>query len=143
MSNDDNFEPYWLDEKDWLVTVCPLPEDEGDPEVKLETLNWIGRLFGFATATNTRILALVGDPELPAYQFLFSFDCRENHEEFLRLVEADGYADASEFTVPARDEIAEARPVGRVFPNEQAELITGVGMITMQGLATDASNSDA
>jgi len=23
--NDDNFEPYWLDEDDWLVTICPLP----------------------------------------------------------------------------------------------------------------------
>jgi hypothetical protein len=26
MSNDDNFDPYWLDEEDWLVTVCPLGE---------------------------------------------------------------------------------------------------------------------
>ena len=143
MSNDDNFEPYWLDEDDWLVTICPLPKDEDDPEVNLETLNWIGRLFGFATATNTRVLALVGDPELPAYEILLSFDCTESHDEFLRLVEADGYADASEFTVPSRDEIAAARPLGLVFPGEQAELITGVGVITMQGLATDASNSDA
>ena len=54
--------PYWLDEDDWLVTICPLPKDEDDPEVNLETLNWIGRLFGFATATNTRVLALVGVP---------------------------------------------------------------------------------
>jgi hypothetical protein len=143
MSSDNNFEPYWLHEDDWLVTICPLPKDEADPEANLETLNWIGRLFGFATATNTRMLALVGDPELPAYEILLSFDCPENHEEFLRLVEADGYADASEFTVPMRDEIAEARPIGSVFPGEQAELITGVGVITMQGLTTDASNSDA
>ena len=143
MSSDDNFEPYWLDEDDWLVTICPLPKDEDDPEANLETLNWIGRLFGFATATNTRILALVGDPELPAYEILFSFDCKQSHEEFLRLVEADGYADASEFTVPSRDEIVEARPIGLVFPSAQSELITGVGVITMQALATDASNSDA
>ena len=143
MPNDDNFEPYWLDEDDWLVTICPLPKVEDDPEVNLETLNWIGRLFGFATATNTRMLALVGDPELPAYEILFSFDCAENHQEFLRLVEADSYADASDFTVPSRNEITEARPVGMVFPREQAALITGIGMITMQGLATDASNSDA
>jgi len=120
-----------------------LPKDEDDPEVNLETLNWIGRLFGFATATNTRVLALVGDPELPAYEILLSFDCTESHDEFLRLVEADGYADASEFTVPSRDEIAAARPLGLVFPSEQADLITGIGVITMQGLATDASNSDA
>src|SRR5208282_4788138 len=101
MSNDDNFEPYWLGEDDWLVTVCPLPKDEDDSEVNLETLNWIGRLFGFATATNTRVVALVGDPGLPAYEILLSFDCKENHEEFLRLVEADGYADASDFMVPS------------------------------------------
>jgi hypothetical protein len=25
---DDNFEPYWLDEKDWLVEVIMLPKDE-------------------------------------------------------------------------------------------------------------------
>ena len=143
MSNDDNFEPYWLDEADWLITICPLTEDEDDAEVNLETLNWIGRLLGFATATNTRMLALVGDPELPAYEILFSFDCAESHEEFLRLVESDGYADTSEFTVPSREEIAEARPIGLVFPSEQAELITGVGVITMQSLGTDASNSDA
>lgn len=143
MPNDDNFEPYWLDEDDWLVTICPLPKDEDDSEVNLENLNWIGRLFGFATATNTRVLALVGDPELPAYEILLSFDCTESREEFLRLIEADGYADASEFTVPSRDEIAEARPIGLVFPSEQAELITAVGVITTQGLATDASNSDA
>src|SRR5271167_1343554 len=143
MSNDDNFEPYWLDEDDWLVTICPLPKDEDDHEGNLETLNWIGRLFGFATATNTRVLALVGDPELPAYEILLSFDCAENNDEVLRLVEADGYADASEFTVPSRDEIAAARPLGMVFPSEQADLITGIGVITMQSLETDANNSDA
>ena len=58
MATDDNFEPYWLNEDDWLVTICPLPKDEDHPEVNLETLIWIGRLFGFATATNTRMLAL-------------------------------------------------------------------------------------
>ena len=39
MSNDDNVEPYWLDEDDWLVTICPLPQDEDDLQVNLETLN--------------------------------------------------------------------------------------------------------
>ncbi len=27
MSNDDKFEPYWLEEDDWLVTVCPLKDE--------------------------------------------------------------------------------------------------------------------
>jgi len=39
MSTDDAFEPYWLDETDWLVTLCVMLEDEDD----LIELNWIGR----------------------------------------------------------------------------------------------------
>ena len=53
MSTDDAFEPYWLDETDWLVTLCVMLEDEDD----LTELNWIGRLFEFAQAANTRMLA--------------------------------------------------------------------------------------
>ena len=41
MSTDDAFEPYWLDETDWLVTLCVMLEDEDD----LTELNWIGRLM--------------------------------------------------------------------------------------------------
>jgi hypothetical protein len=38
----------------------------------------IGYLFGYAHLTNTRSLALVGDPEANAYELLFSFSwkCR-------------------------------------------------------------------
>jgi hypothetical protein len=81
MSTDDAFEPYWLDETDWLVTLCVMLEDEDD----LIALNWIGRLFGFAQATNTGMLALVGDPDVPAYEILFSFDTSENQREFLGI----------------------------------------------------------
>ena len=35
----------------------------------------IGYLFGYAHLTNTRSLALVGDPEANAYELVFSF-CR-------------------------------------------------------------------
>ena len=142
MPTDDAFEPYWLDETDWLVTVCMLPEDEDT----LIELIWIGRLFGFAQATNTRMLALVGDPDMPAYEILFSFDTPGNRQEFLALVRKDGYADPDEegtFMVPTHDEIKDARPIGLVFPEHQANIITAVGMMTFQGLSTDASNSDA
>lgn len=71
MSNDDNFEPYWLDEDDWLVVMCPLPKADDNPEVNLEILNWIGRLFGFATATNTRIKVW----ELNTGEVLATFTC--------------------------------------------------------------------
>jgi hypothetical protein len=147
MSTDDAFDPYWLDETDWLVTLCMLPDDEGcDADDNLPDLNWIGRLFGFAYATNTRILALVGDPDVPTYEILFSFDTPEHRQEFLELVRQDGYADPNEegtFMVPTHDEIKDARPIGLVFPEQQAKLITAVGMITFEGLNTSASNSDA
>lgn len=83
MSTDDAFEPYWLDETDWPVTVCMLPDDEeGDADDDLPDLNWIGRLFGFAYATNTRMLALVGYPDMPTYEILFSFDTPEHRQAF-------------------------------------------------------------
>ena len=145
MSTDDAFEPYWLDETDWLVTVCMLPDDDDEQETLTE-LNWIGRLFGFAQATNTRMLALVGDPDMPAYELLFSFDTPGNREEFLELVRDDGYANPDEegtFMVPTHDEIKDARPIGFVFPEQQANVIVAVGMMTFQGLSTNSSNSDA
>src|SRR4051794_14818990 len=125
MENDDGFDPYWLDEKDWLVTICPMPKDEDN----LEELNWIGRIFGFAQLTNTRMLALVGDPVTPTYEILLSFDDQENRKIFLAFVDHDGYADSSEegmFMVPAHEEIREARPIALVFPKHEAEFIVGV-----------------
>jgi hypothetical protein len=145
MPTDDAFEPYWLDETDWLVSLCMLPGNEEEDD-NLRELNWIGRLFGFAQFTNTRVLALVGDPDVPAYEILFSFDTSEHRREFLELVRKDGYADPDEeatFMVPTADEIRDARPIGLVFPERQASVITTVGMITFQGLNTNASNSDA
>jgi hypothetical protein len=145
MPTDNAFEPYWLDETNWLVTVCMLHKDEGEDE-NLTELNWIGRQFGFAYATNARVLALVADPDVPTYEILFSFDTAEHRQEFLTLVYQDGYADPDEegtFLVPTHDEIKDARPIGLVFPEQQANLITAVGMITFEGLNTNASNPDA
>jgi hypothetical protein len=145
MSTADAFEPYWLDETDWLVTVCMLPDDEDEEETLVE-LNWIGRLFGFAQSTNTRMLALVGDPDMPAYELLFSFDSPGNRQEFLELVRRDGYANPDEegaFIVPTHDEIKNARPIGLVFSEQQANVIVAVGVMIFQGLNTDAGDSDA
>jgi hypothetical protein len=90
------------------------------------------------------MLALVGD--MPAYEILFSFDTPGNRQKFLALVRKDGYADPDEegtLMVPTHDEIKDARPIGSVFPADQANVIAAVGMMTFQGLRTDASNSDA
>jgi hypothetical protein len=140
--NDDGVEPYWLDEKDWLVTVVILSGSERHDAVNLD---WIGRLFGFAQVTDTRMLALVGDPEGPTYALLFSFSSEENKNLFLELVRIDGYAHPAEdtFDVPTRDEIEEARPLGTVFPEKQAEYIVRIATVTAIGLQTDANNSDA
>lgn len=40
---DDDFEPYWIDEKDWLVEVIMLPKDE-DRSADLEYMGTTPRL---------------------------------------------------------------------------------------------------
>ena len=137
MANDDGFEPYWVDEPDWLVTIVMLPADESD-ENNLPDMNWVGKLFAFAQVTDTRMLALVGDPDVPTYELLFSFTSEENKHHFLELVRLDAYADPEEntFTVPVQSEIREARPMGKVFPQDQAEYITRVATVVAFGLQT-------
>ena len=70
-----DFEPYWQDEKDWLCTVGFLPTD--DPEARLYSADIIGYLVGYADLSNTRALALLGDPDASAYELLFSFSTPE------------------------------------------------------------------
>ena len=67
----DDFEPYWQDETDWLSTVEFLTTD--DPEARILASDIIGYLFGYAHLTNTRSLALLGDPDANAYELLFYF----------------------------------------------------------------------
>ena len=70
----DYFEPYRQDEKDWLCTIEFLPID--DPKARLYGADIIGYLIGYlvgyANLTNTRSLALLGDPHAGAYELLFS-----------------------------------------------------------------------
>ena len=70
-----DFETYWQDEKDWLCTVGFLPTD--DPEARLYSADIIGCLVGYADLSNTRALALLGDPDAAAYELLFSFSTPE------------------------------------------------------------------
>jgi len=67
----DDLEPYWQDEKDSLCIVEFLPTDS--PEARLFAADIIGYLVGYANLTNTRSLALLGDPDqrLRASIFLF------------------------------------------------------------------------
>ena len=69
---------------DWLCTVEFLPSD--DLEDRLLAADIVGYLFRYEQQTNTRVLALVGDPDARAYLLLFSFSSPEEKNEFLNLV---------------------------------------------------------
>jgi hypothetical protein len=70
-----DFEPYWQDEKDSLCTGDSCP----GMIRKLVCIprTFIGYLVGYADLSNTRALALLGDPDARAYEPLFSFSTPE------------------------------------------------------------------
>jgi hypothetical protein len=117
MNRQSEIEAYWQYEDDWLCTIEFLPAD--DPEGRLFGADIVGYLFGYAQLTNTRVLALVGDPDACAYELLFSFSSPEEKSEFLDLVRANqcmGNDYVVEFTPPTADEIRNARPLATVLP---------------------------
>lgn len=138
---DDGFPAYWKDETDWLVDVVMVPDDE--PKHSELNLDYIGRLFAFALATDTRMLAQVGDPLLNAYELWFSFKNQERKTEFLDLVRGDGYVDPDEdccFDPPASmDDLNDLRPIGYVFSVAHANHIQLVSLATIEALGIDPS----
>jgi hypothetical protein len=103
---------------DWLCTVEFIPEDNG--EARLFATEIIGHLFGYAQATNTRALALVGDADANAYELLFSFASSEGKEQVLHLVRTNedmgnDYIE-NDFMSPTAEETRNARPLGMVLP---------------------------
>ena len=115
----DDFELYWQDEKDWLCIVEFLPTD--NPEARLFAADIIGYLVGYANLTNTRSLALLGDPDDSAYELLFSFSSPEEKNEFLNLVRSNedmGKDYIFELTPPTTEEIRNARPLATVLPQD-------------------------
>jgi hypothetical protein len=99
-------EPYWQDEKDWLCIVEFLPTD--NPEAQLFAADIIGYLVSYANLTNTRSLALLGDPDACAYELLFSFSSPEEKNEFLNLVHSNedmGNDYIIELTPPTSEEL--------------------------------------
>jgi hypothetical protein len=80
----------------------------------------IGYLFGYAHLTNTRSLALVGDPESNAYELLFSFSSSEEKDQFQELVRSNldmgnDYIE-NDLLSPTTEEIRDARPLAMVLP---------------------------
>ncbi len=115
----DDFEPYWQDEMDWLCIVEFLPTD--NPEARLFAADIIGYLVGYANLTNTRSLALLGDPDASAYELLFCFTFPAEKNEFLNLVRSNedmGNDYIIELTPPTTEEIRNARPLATVLSHD-------------------------
>jgi hypothetical protein len=111
-------EPIWIDEPDWLCTVEFLNDE--DPEGRDLAADTIGYLLGYAHLTNTRSLALVGDPEMMAYEILFSFPSPKEKTLFLDLIRSNEelgneYVD-NDLIEPVKEEIRDARPLATVLP---------------------------
>ena len=91
------------------------------PEARLFAADIIGYLVGYANLTNTRSLALLGDPDASAYELLFSFSSPDEKNEFLNLVRSNedmGKDYISELTPPTTEEIKNARPLATVLPHD-------------------------
>jgi len=115
----DDFESYWQHEKNWLSIVEFLPTDS--PEARLFAADILGYLVGYANLTNTRSLALLGDPDASAYELLFSFSSPEEKNEFLNLVRSNedmGKDYIIELTPPTAEEIRNAHPLATVLPHD-------------------------
>ena len=111
--------PHWIDEPDWLCAVEFLNDE--DPESQDLAAETIGYLLGYAHLTNTRSLALVGDPEMMAYEVLFSFSSPSEKKRFLDLIRSnDGLGNEyveNDLIKPAMEEIRDARPLAVVLPS--------------------------
>ncbi len=87
MTSQHSSEPFWIDEPDWLCAVEFLNDE--DPEGRDLAADTIGYLLGYARLTNTRSLALIGDPSEMAYEILFSFSSPTEKKRFLDLIRSN------------------------------------------------------
>jgi len=135
-------EPYWQDEKDWLCIVEFLPTD--NPEARLFAADIIGYLVNYANLTNTRSLALLGDPDACAYELLFSFSSPEEKNEFLNLVHSNEDMENDyiiELTPPTAEEIRNARPLATVLPKDALTRVMLIAATLCAGTEDDRAVS--
>lgn len=125
--------PYRQDEDDWIVLIEFLRRD--DDEDRAGGTEAIGYLFAYAQMTDTRMLALIGDPGSDAYELLFSFSYRENKANFLRLLRSNDVTDCGdeEILVPRQDEIEAAEPVARVLPEDVMQQVAVIATMLFDG----------
>jgi hypothetical protein len=118
MTVDHTPEPLWINEPDWLCAVEFL--NNADPESRDLAADTIGYLLGYSQLTNTRSLALIGDPELMAYEILFSFSSPAEKARFLDFIRSNDQL-GNEYIVndliePVKEEIRDAQPLAAVLP---------------------------
>ena len=125
--------PFWHNEEDWLVVIEFLRRD--DEEDRARGTEAIGYMFAFAQMTDTRMLALVGDPQADAYELLFSFSSPANKAEFLRLFQANEETRCEDdmILVPRQDEIDAAQPIALVLPADVMREVTVIAAMLSEG----------
>jgi hypothetical protein len=120
MTTKHGSEPFWVDEPDWLCAVEFLNDE--DTEGRDLAADTIGYLWGYARLTDTRSLALLGDPSAEAYEILFSFSTPAAKAQFLEMVRSNDdlgtHYIETDLLRPTLDEIREARPIATVLPQE-------------------------
>ena len=125
--------PFWRNEEDWLVVIELLRRD--DEEDRARGTEAIGYMFAFAQMTDTRMLALVGDPQADAYELLFSFSSSANKAEFLRLLQSNDETRCEDdmIMVPRQDEIDAAQPLALVLPTDVMRQVTVIAAMLSEG----------
>ena len=125
--------PFWGNEDDWIVLIEFLPRD--DDKDRARGTEAIGYMFAFAQLTNTRMLALVGDPQADAYELLFSFSSPARKAEFLSLLQANDETRCGEdmILVPRQEEIEAAQPIARVLPADVMQQVTIIAAMLCGG----------
>jgi hypothetical protein len=116
--------PYWREENDWIVLIEFLPGDDGEDRAR--GTEAIGYMFSFAQWTDTRMLALIGDPQADAYELLFSFSSPAKKAEFLSLLQSNDETRCEEdmILVPRQEEIEAAQPIAHVLPTDVMQQVT-------------------
>lgn len=124
---------FWRNEENWLVVIEFLRRD--DEEDRARGTEAIGYMFAFAQMTDTRMLALVGDPQADAYELLFSFSSPANKVEFLRLLQSNEETRCEDdmILIPRQDEIDAAQPIALVLPVDVMREVTVIAAMLSEG----------
>lgn len=124
--------PFWRDEDNWIVLIEFLPQH--DAEDRDRATQTIGYMLAYSQMTDTRMLALVGDPAADAYELLFSFNSLVNKEEFLRLLKSNEITDCEDEMIlfPVQKKIDAAQPLSKVLPIDVFQRVTLIATTLQQ-----------